>query len=218
MGERITKDDIIKSLLDKSFLQSAGATSLSDVAGRLNIKKASLYNHFNGREAIVSGAMSSCAEYIEAINFIPQDLEGVTTKYPVETVLKGIINRYFKMHEKSPLFQIYTFVESQKYFDQRAAKVVKDEYNKFVEQTTLVFSSLAQKNKINLKSQNPVDLARWFSGASKIFLDMYLLERKKIVMENPESGDGELFTLPPDETGTLEKVNAYIDEFCNLIK
>lgn len=218
MGERITKDNIIKSLLDKAFLQSCGATSLSDVAGRLNIKKASLYNHFNGRDAIVSGAMTSCAEYIEAINFIPSDLDGVCTKYPAETVLKGIVNRYFKMHEKSPLFQIYTFVESQKYFDLRASRIVKDENAKFIEQVTKVFSTLEEKGKANLNGQGAENVARWFCGASKTFLDMYLLDRKKIVMENPETGDGELFTLPPDENGTLEKVNSYIDEFCALLK
>lgn len=124
MSEKITKESIIKSLLDTAFYKSAGGTSLSDIAESLGIKKASLYNHFESRSDIIEQTTSSCAEYLKSISFIPAEIENVAKKYPVETVLKGIVSRYVKMHEKAPLFQIYTFVESQKYFDIKTARQV----------------------------------------------------------------------------------------------
>lgn len=218
MAERIKKDDIIKSLLDNAFFKSTGATSLSDIAGKLNIKKASLYNHFDGRDAIVEATVQNCNDYLLAINFIPQDIENVTTKYSPETVLKGIVNRYIKMHEKSPLFQIYTFAESQKYFDPRAAQIIKKENDRLVEQTESVLSLLLEKGKINCSKDSIHSYAVIFISAIKNQLELYLLERKKTVMENPDSGEGELFELPKTNSAILDKINDYIDEFTNLLK
>lgn len=120
MGLKVTKDDIIRALLDESFMRSTGSTSLKDIADKVGIKKASLYNHFESREDLVKQTFASCSEYLAAVTFTPKDIDAVSKKYPPEVVLKGIVNRYFKMHEKTPLFQIYTFVESQKYFCKEA--------------------------------------------------------------------------------------------------
>ena len=67
MSEKITKESIIKSLLDTAFYKSAGGTSLSDIAESLGIKKASLYNHFESRSDIIERATSSfiiCAVFM----------------------------------------------------------------------------------------------------------------------------------------------------------
>lgn len=77
MSEKITKESIIKSLLDTAFYKSAGGTSLSDIAESLGIKKASLYNHFESRSDIIEQTTSSCAEYLKSISFIPAEIENV---------------------------------------------------------------------------------------------------------------------------------------------
>ena len=47
MGRKnISQEKIIQAFLASAFEKSAGATSLSDIAEYLEIKKASLYNHF----------------------------------------------------------------------------------------------------------------------------------------------------------------------------
>jgi hypothetical protein len=47
-------------------------------------------------------------------------------------------------------------------------------------------------------------------------MSCHLLSRKRLVVENPESGDGELFTLQSDDE-KIEKINVLVEEFCNLI-
>ena len=106
MGEKITSDKVIRAFLDAAFMRSEGGTSLADISDILKIKKASLYNHFENRDDIVEKTLDSCSDYLGAITFIPNDIASVAKKYPAETVLKGIVSRYVKMHEKSPLFQI----------------------------------------------------------------------------------------------------------------
>ncbi len=212
-----TKDDIIRALLNASFSRSAGSTSMSDVASYLNMKKASLYNHISGRDQLVSQTVDSCADYIRQITFIPGDYESVCKKYSAQTVLKGITERYFKIHEKDPLFQIYTFIESQKYFDEKAASIVLEEEKVLEQQISLVFTSLADENKLSLTSQKIPGAVRWFCMGLRTLLSDWLLERKKIVMENPVSGEGELFALPQDE-GISQKVDSFVAEFISIIQ
>ena len=189
MSEKITKENVIKSLLDTAFYKSAGGTSLSDIAESLGIKKASLYNHFESRNDIIEQTTSSCDEYLKSISFIPAEIESVAKKYPVETVLKGIVSRYVKMHEKAPLFQIYTFVESQKYFDIKTAHIIKE--------------------------QIP-GISKWFCAGINDFLNRRLLERKQAVVQNPKSGEGELFTLQSDDKG-IDEINRLVEQFSKLL-
>lgn len=217
MGEKIKKDDIIKALLDMAFAHSTSGTSLSDIAGALGIKKASLYNHFESREDLILRTTKSCAEYLASISFIPADIDSVAKRYPPETVLKGIVSRYIKMHEKSPLFQIYTFVESQKYFSPEAAKIIKDEREKITAQTCKVFEALLEAGTVSVKKELIPDAAQWFCSGVCDIMSIHLLERKKIVMENPKSGEGELFTLSGDDS-SLDRINSLAESFSQLLK
>lgn len=216
MSEKITKENVIKSLLDTSFYKSAGGTSLSDIAESLGIKKASLYNHFESRNDIIEQTTSSCDEYLKSISFIPAEIESVAKKYPVETVLKGIVSRYVKMHEKAPLFQIYTFVESQKYFDIKTAQIIKEENEKLESQTAIVLECLLDLGKIKISKEQIPGISKWFCAGINDFLNRRLLERKQAVVQNPKSGEGELFTLQSDDKG-IDEINKLVEQFSNLL-
>lgn len=217
MGVKVSKDDIIKALLEEAFMRSAGETSLKDIADKIGIKKASLYNHFESREDIVKQTFASCAEYISAITFTPKDIDAVTKKYPAQVVFKGIVNRYFKMHEKPPLFQIYTFVESQKYFSSDAAQIIEKQDAKIFADTQTVMKSLIAFGKLKLPEENIQTASRWFCAGIKNMLENYLQDRKQLVVNSPASGEGELFSLPAEGKG-LDKVDAFIDAFIMMIQ
>lgn len=218
MGVKVSKDDIIRAFLDEAFMRSAGETSLKDIADKIGIKKASLYNHFaGGREDIVKQTFASCAEYIGAITFTPKDIDAVTKKYPAPVVFKGIVNRYFKMHEKSPLFQIYTFVASQKYFCQEAAQITARQDAKILADTQTVLRSLVSFGKLELTDEELQQASQWFCSGMTNMLENYLLDRKRLVASSPASGEGELFSLPAEGKG-LDKVDAFIDAFIAIIQ
>lgn len=217
MTEHLTKDDIIKAVLDASFYKSTGATSLTDIANELHIKKASLYNHFNNREDLLAQTTASCGDYIRAITFTPPDVDAIAKKYSPETVLKGIVNRYFKMHEKSPLFQIYTFIESQKYFNADAAAIVKEEKDKIIKQTVQILLALAEQGKVILTKNSASYAATWFCSGVNDLLNLYLVERKQVIVKNPASGEGELFSIPVDEHA-FDAIDMFVDQFVSLIK
>ncbi|MCH5291175.1 MAG: TetR/AcrR family transcriptional regulator [Treponema sp.] len=216
MPEKKTKDEIIRALLDTAFFRSTGATSLSHVATQLSLKKASLYNHFNSRDDLLAQTMQMCASYIDEITFIPKNTAYVAQKYSAEVVLKGIANRYFKMHEKAPLFQVYTFVESQKYFVAEAADIVKKEHQKLIDQTKIVLEALRAKKKLSLRAEQIPAAADWFCSGITDALNRYLLERKQVIMHNPATGEGELFSVPVDEQ-MLKTAETFVHNFIVMI-
>lgn len=216
MAKKLSDDDIIRALLNVAFYHSTGQTSLGDISNVLGIKKSSLYNHFENREDLIQKTTESCEEYLVSVNFIPNDYTNVAKKYPVETVFKGIATRFFKMHEKSPFFQIYTFVESQKYFDENAAKIIIEQKDKLILQTQKMLEALKNQNKIHIEKEKFYSISTWFVSGLKDLISVQLLKRKKIVLKNPETGDGQLFTLKEDEE-SIEKINNFVEDFCKLL-
>jgi AcrR family transcriptional regulator len=215
--KKITKEKIIQAVLESAFDKSAGNTSLSDISEILHIKKASLYNHFPSRESIFSAAIEYCGLYMKKISFTPRDTEKIIQKYSAEVVLKGIVNRYIKLHEKEPLFQMYTFIQSEKYFDSNAARIALEQENKIINETEELFQSLLRLNKLTLSEKQLSAAARWFCEGFLTMMAAYLTRRKEIMRKNPETGIGSLFALPPDDK-TIAEIDTLVQFFMSFIK
>ena len=73
MGKKnISQERIIEAFILSAFEKSAGATSLADISDILEIKKASLYNHFESREAMYDATLEHCKKEIGAVSFLPE--------------------------------------------------------------------------------------------------------------------------------------------------
>ena len=70
--KNISQEKIIQAFMASAFDKSAGASSLADVSEILEIKKASLYNHFESRDAMYAATLSYCAQEVEAVSFLPE--------------------------------------------------------------------------------------------------------------------------------------------------
>lgn len=216
-SEKITHERIIFAFLESSFTKSVGGTSLADIAGKLGIKKASLYNHYNSRDEMLLDTIRYCGEYLKKISFIPSEMDTTAKKYTADTVLKGIVHRWFKMNEREPLFQIYSFIESEKYFSSNVAEIHKEMREKLVSQTIIALNSLVLANKIKQTTpENLSVLANIFTGTMCNFLDSYLVEKKKEIRSNPETGAGELFSVPVMEPD-FSQIDKFIEGFCLIL-
>lgn len=216
--EKITKERIILAFLDSCFEKNAGGTSLSDIAKRLGIKKASLYNHYNSRDEMVEDTIRWCSNYLKRTYFIPSDIEAISRKYPAEVVMKGIVNRWFKLNEKEPLFQIYSFVESEKYISNAAADIFKNYKTMIACQSKTAFLSLSAAGKIAKLTDEKADLiSQMFASIVMSVLDNHIVEKKLQIRSNPETGEGSLFSAPLDNL-SLQDIDSITDEFCTLLR
>jgi len=217
-AEKITHEKIIHAVLDCAFVNSVGGTSLADIAGKLGIKKASLYNHYESREAMLEDTVRYCGEYFSKLSLIPSEMDSTAQKYTAEAVLKGIVHRWFKVNEKEPLLQIYSFLESEKYFSVQAMKIVIDLRNRLLEQTVEAFNSLCVAKKISGTTKKIMQVrAKLFIHLLYSMLDSYIVEKKNYIRSNPETGEGELFNSLPMEPD-LNSADALVEEFCTLLK
>ena len=105
--KNISQEKIIQAFLASAFDKSAGATSLADVSEGLEIKKASLYNHFESRDAMYAASIAYSAQEIGAVSFLEEKtLESIKGgKAAPSAVFKKLITRYFELYENEPLFR-----------------------------------------------------------------------------------------------------------------
>ena len=214
--KNISQEKIIQAFMASAFDKSAGASSLADVSEILEIKKASLYNHFESRDAMYAATMSYCAKEIEAVGFLQEKtLEGIKGgKTAPAAVFKKLITHYTELFENEPLFQIYIFVHSEQYFNLDALKIVEGENNRICDAVKDVLSALAAAKKITKKTDKELkDSAAMLAAIIIQHRDAYLAARKETVRQNPDSKAGGLFALPTDEAAlapTLKLVEAML--------
>lgn len=216
---KLTREKIITAFLDASFVNGAGATSLSDIAEKLGVRKATLYNHYSGKDALIADAIRWCGEYLRFVSLVPADLSQVCQQHTAEYVLKLLVRQWFKENEKQPLLTIYSFIESEKYFTSSAAQVELDFREKLTSQMHSVFSSLAEAGKIcDIKPVRLKDYATIFMSLLRDYVDGYIVRRKVEIRQNPETGEDSLFGTLPFEDARVLEAERLVSRFVDLLR
>ncbi|MCR5437612.1 MAG: TetR/AcrR family transcriptional regulator [Treponema sp.] len=217
--KNISQEKIIQSFLSSAFEKGAGGTSLSDISDSLEIKKASLYNHFENRDAMYDATLDLCKKEISSINFLADKvIDSIKNgKTSMPAVFKRLITRFFNLYETEPLFQIYTFVHTEQFFNYNALQIVLNENEKITDDIRKIFNAFAEIGKIpEYSDKESRELAGTIASIILQQRDLYIANRKEIVRQNPESGAGSLFALPTDDIA-LNKTIKLIDNIINKV-
>jgi len=199
--KNISQEKIIQSFIASAFEKSAGATSLADIAESLEIKKASLYNHFENRDAMYDATVYYCKKEIESIKFLPEKgLDAVVSgKTTPSALFKKLLTRFFEMYENEPLFQIYVFIRTEQYFNIEALQIVEKENNIIIDDIKEILSAFIKADKIQKKTEKELkEAAIAIAGVIIQQRDFYIATKKETVRQNPDCGAGSLFALPTD--------------------
>ena len=207
--KNISKEKIVQSFLTCAFEKSAGATSLADISEILEIKKASLYNHFESRDDMYDSTLTYCKVEMEDINFLPEKtLETISSgKTTVPALFKRLITRFFNLYENEPLFAMYTFISSEKYFNVQAMETFNKLSEKLSGEIKVILGAFAEIGKITVKSDKDLkDQAALVTALILQQLDSYITNRKETVRQNPDCSAGSLFALPTDDVAVTKAV------------
>ena len=221
MGKKkISHEQIINAFLCCSFEKSAGSTSLQDIADYLGIKKASLYNHFTSKEEMYVSAVDYCRISLDSVNFISEEERKNDKIYllDIKTAFRKLLKRYVQIYESDPIFQVYCFVNSEKYFFARAAKIVDGEVFKVKSGIIELLRGFEKKGEIKLPENDILrELAANFTLSFMQQLDTYIVKKKEIARQNPDCSVGSLFVLPTDEEA-LEAIVNHADFYLDLLE
>ena len=216
---KVSKEKIINAVLSCSFEKSVGGTSLSDIAGKLGIKKASLYNHYKSRDEMISDTVKYCGEYLKKIYFIPSDIESIAKKYSAGSVLKAIVNRWFKLNEKEPLLQINSFLESEKFYSDDVVQIISGQRKKITGQTALTLKKLSEAGKIiQITDGQALAYAGILSGTMQECLSAFIMKKKHEIRCSPDFGEDSLFSSVPSESSNYNEIDRIVLDFCQLLK
>lgn len=197
----VSAQSIVESALFSAFKNGMGETSLADIAQDLGIKKASLYNYYAGKEEILSALCSYCSDFYARVNLFEQEIFSKINSTNCEKLFKKAVDAYIKAHEAEPLFQIYTLMASEKYFDKNFLDIYEAQRQKIFDQSFLFFKIASAQTRGS--AQKPDEDLRLFSNffADGILarLDLYIAQKKETIRRNPECDAGSLFALPSDE-------------------
>lgn len=208
--KRIDRDKITGAFLACAFEKSAGAVSLADIAARLDINKASLYNHFKSRDEIYEATLDFAARYMAGVSFIAEPLD---TLRPLSfsDALAKVIRHYFRSYEIEPLFQMFTLVHSCKFFSERAMEAAANETQKIADGVTRLLEICADgtprqaQTPLRMtamrhveRSETSRERALFFAESLCSALETHVAGKKATMRKNPETGAGSLFALPSD--------------------
>ncbi|MBQ3671409.1 MAG: TetR/AcrR family transcriptional regulator [Treponema sp.] len=216
---KVSKEKIISAVLACSFEKGVGATSLAAISSRLGIKKASLYNHYNSREDMISDTVKYCGEVLSKTFFIPNNIEALASRYSAASVLRAIVNRWFKLNEKEPLLLINSFIESEKYFSDSVQEIAGQYRKKITEQTTRALKNLSDAKKIReLTDAQAEDFGTLLASAIHDYLDDYIARKKTEIRLKPYVGKDSLFGELVTESVNYSYAEKIVENFCLLLK
>lgn len=212
----ITRAKIIEAALFSAFKNGMGAVSLSDIAQSLQIKKASLYNYFSGKEELLCAVYEYADDFYSRVNFLDEEIFAKINSANAQKKFKFITEEFVRAHEREPLLQICVLVFSEKYFNKNCLEIFQKQKLKLKNQSLAFFkfvSAIWQKKnsaaELNSLSENFVE--GFFAR-----LDFYLAQKKEVIRNNPECDAGSLFALPSDEEG-VEKISSFATEILRKI-
>ena len=111
---KISKEKIIAAFLKVSFDKSSSGTALSDIADAIGIKKASLYNYYENRDAIVIDVLEFCRSELRTLSF------------PNADELSEFSVGLFRAFDTQKNLEIFSFIDSEKLFDDSAFEIFEE--------------------------------------------------------------------------------------------
>lgn len=212
----ITRAKIIEAALFSAFKNGMGAVSLSDIAHSLQIKKASLYNYFSGKEELLCAVYEYADDFYSRVNFFDEELFAKINSANAQKKFKFVTEEFVRAHEREPLLQICILVFSEKYFNRNCLELFQKQKSKLQKQSLAFFKFVAVMWQKKISASELHSLAENFTEGFFARLDSYLAQKKELIRNNPECDAGSLFALPSDEAG-IETISSFAVEILRKI-
>ena len=122
------KNEIIKATLELAAENGLGTVSMQQIASKVGITKASLYNHFSSRDEIVEEmyvVLRDMSKKKASVGGIDYDKLG--TQVSLEDILMGAVSSYRSMVNDPDMFLFYKVIMSERTINKVAAEIMAKE-------------------------------------------------------------------------------------------
>lgn len=143
---RNRKEEIIQAALDLAAKNGLGTVSMQQIADKVGITKASLYNHFSSRDEIVEAMYELLRNTSkENANIVGIDYDQLTADRTLNTILTDAVNSYKSIVTDPQMFQFYSIIMSERPINSAAAEIMVRETRTMINATKTLFYALQVK-------------------------------------------------------------------------
>ena len=191
------KGEIIQATLELAAENGLGTVSMQQIADRVGITKASLYNHFASRDEIVE-AMYERLRLVsrEKADIGRTDYDSLADAPALKDVLMRAVCSYKKMVSDPQMFLFYKIIMSERSINKAAAEIMAKETKTMIDATKTLFYALQVKGIADFGSVDPAAFS--FAMAVHAIIE-YEFDLEQAGMKVPR-----------------DLMREHIDEFCRI--
>ena len=153
---RDRKEEIINATLALAAENGLGTVSMQQIADRVGITKASLYNHFSSRGEIVDAMYARLRQASrEKADAGKADYDTLTGDVSLKDVLMGAVHSYIKMVSEPRMLLFYRIIMSERTISREAAEIMAKETKTMIDATKALFYALQVKGIADFGSVDP---------------------------------------------------------------
>lgn len=191
------KKEIIEAVLLLAAEKGLGTISMQQIADKVGITKASLYNHFSSKEEIVNEmyeVLRTASKKTADVGEI--DYDKLAEGRSLKEILTDLVTSYKRMVNDPKMYLFYKIIMSERSINSAAAEIMVKETKKMINATKTLFYALQVKGIADFKD---VDVAAFsFAMAVHAIID-YEFDMRFAGQEAKEG-----------------RLQDYIDEFCRI--
>ena len=191
------KEEIIYATLELAAENGLGSVSMQQIATKVGITKASLYNHFASKEEIVNAMYEVLRNASKERNQTgPLDYDRLTPDIPLAVILGGAVDSYRKMVNDPEMYCFYKVIMSERAINPAAAEIMVKETQTMIHATKTLFYARQVKG---IASFENVDAAAFSFAMTVHSIIDYECDLMHVGMENDK-----------------DLMQEYIGEFCRM--
>lgn len=191
------KEEIIIATLELAAEKGLGTVSMAQIADKIGIKKASLYNHFKSKEEIIEQMYVYLRQQAkQQKKHSDLTIDELLTGRTMSEILHAVVYSYKELNSDPQMLIFYKVIMAERCFNPKAAKIMVEETQTMIQATKLLFYALLVKKIAQF--DNPDAAAVTFAMAVHDIMDH----------------ESDLEQLGQGDCGNM--MNDFIEEFCTI--
>lgn len=146
MSKRNTKEEIILATLELAAENGLGSVSMQQIADRVGIRKASLYNHYQSKDEIVEAMYGTIRQASkDRASISDTDYDALVNGHTLREVLTEAVGSYKRIVDDPQMNLFYRVVMNEKTVSPVAAEIMVKETRTMIDATADLFRVLQNR-------------------------------------------------------------------------
>jgi len=153
-----TRERILHCLLELAAEKGLGNVSLSMVAEKVGIRKATLFSHFESKDDMIQSLYTYLREQARNEQMASVDYDKFVQGKSAGQVLMAVVIGYQTMNSQKDMSAFYKFIYSERSINAAAANIMLTETETMLKQTKNLFEAMKKNSLLSFRGKD-IDLA-----------------------------------------------------------